>query len=211
MRVSRVGRRRARASVALSAAVIALVLSGCASDSLSEQYREGSGKNYIAGDGSVTEIALADRGKVIEFEGELLTGERLNSSELQGQVVVVNFWYAACAPCRYEAPDLQALWTKFQSDDVAFYGVNVRDQASTALSFEENYGITYPSFLDSNTADVQLAFAGVVAPNAVPTTIVLDSQHRVASRILGMIPDRSILDTLIQTALDEKQPEAPRG
>jgi hypothetical protein len=50
---------------------------------------------------------------------------------------------------------------------------------------------------------VQLAFAGTVAPNAVPTTLVLDKQGRVASRVLGRIQDASILDTLISSTLAE--------
>jgi thiol-disulfide isomerase/thioredoxin len=57
-------------------------------------------------------------------------------------VVVLNFWYAACAPCRVEAPVLEALWTDLQSEDVLFHGVNVRDEEPASTAFERSFGIT---------------------------------------------------------------------
>jgi len=179
-------------------------MSGCASDPLADQYRAGSGKNYIAGDGTVTEIAAGKRGEPVAFSGQIESGDTVTSADYAGQVVVLNFWYAGCAPCRAEAPDLQGIWEKYENNGVEFVGINVRDQVGSAEAFAKAYGITYPSILDANTGAVQLAFSGTVAPNAVPTTLVLDKQGRVASRILGRIPDASILDTLIRTALDEE-------
>jgi hypothetical protein len=79
----------------------------------------------------------------------------------------------------------------------------VRDQAATARSFASEFGITYPSVLDVDRGTMQLAFSGVVAPNAVPTTIVLDRNGRVAARVLGKIPDASVLEALITTVLKE--------
>lgn len=198
---SRLG-RRSSPGLAL-ALVLALALSGCASDPLAEQYREGSGKNYIAGDGTVTEIAAEERAAPIEFSGTLESGATATSADYRGRVLVVNFWYAGCAPCRVEAPDLQALWTKYQDRGVGFLGVNIRDQADTALTFSNTFGITYPSVIDADSGAVQLAFSGVVAPNAVPTTLVVDTEGRVAARVLGRISDASILDALIKTALEE--------
>jgi hypothetical protein len=82
---------------------------------------------------------------------------------------------------------------------------NVRDQAPTAIAFNNTYGITYPSIIDVNTGSVKLAFSGDVPPNAVPTTLVLDRAGRVAARILGAI-DVSILRTLITDTLTEGSP-----
>ena len=197
--------RTRRFALAAAALGVTVALSGCttSADSLAEQYRQGDGKNYVAGDGTVTEIRAADRGGPVEFTGTLESGDTTSSTDYLGRVVVLNFWYAGCAPCRAEAPDLQGMWEKYQDDGVVFLGVNVRDQAGTALAFADTYGITYPSVLDVNDGAVQLAFAGTVAPNAVPTTLVLDKQGRVASRVLGRIQDASILDTLISSALAE--------
>lgn len=201
MRRAESRRSARRSSVVL---VLALALSGCASDPLAAQYRAGSGKNYIAGDGTVTEIAAEERNAPIEFSGTLESGATVRSADYRGRVLVVNFWYAGCAPCRAEAPDLQALWTKYQNRGVAFLGVNIRDQAATALTFSNTFGITYPSVIDADNGAVQLAFSGVVAPNAVPTTLVVDQDGRVAARVLGRISNASILDALIKTALEER-------
>ncbi len=191
-----------RVAVAATLAAAALLLAGCSNDPLAAQYLAGDNKSYIAGDGSVTEIAAADRGAAVSFAGTDETGNPVSSSDYAGQVLVLNFWYAGCAPCRAEAPSLQALNAQYDGQGASFLGVNVRDQASTAVSFDDTFGITYPSIIDTDGA-LQLAFSGTVAPNAVPTTLVIDKQGRVAARILGQLQDKSILDTLIKSNLAE--------
>jgi thiol-disulfide isomerase/thioredoxin len=181
---------------------IALSLAGCASDPLAEQFRSGDSKNYIAGDGTVTEFASEQRPTFLPFSGETESGQMLDSEALAGQVVVMNWWYSACAPCRAEAPDLQALYEEFQDQGVQFVGVNVRDTSETALAFDRKFGISFPSIMDAQTGNVSLAFQGIVSPQAVPTTLVIDKQGKVASRILGRI-DPSILRTLIETVVAE--------
>ncbi|WP_253258820.1 TlpA family protein disulfide reductase [Subtercola boreus] len=196
-------RARKRAALAVAAAAIALgVLAGCSSDPFAAQYRSGDSKQYIAGDGTVTEIPLADRAAPVSFTGTTETGASVDSSQYLGQVLVLNFWYAGCAPCRAEAPALETLNTKYTDNGASFLGVNVRDQAATAVAFGTSFGVTYPSVIDTDGA-VQLAMSGVVAPNAVPTTLVIDKQGRVAARILGQATAPSILDTLISSAIAE--------
>lgn len=189
----------------VTAIAVTMLLAGCASDPLAEQYREGSSKGYIAGDGSVSEIPEAERGEPISFTGTTELGEKVSSDDFTGQVVVVNFWYASCAPCRAEAPDLQALNEQFVGAGATFLGVNVRDQAPSAIAFHENYGITYPSVIDSTDGGMQLAFSGSIPPNAVPTTLVLDASGRVAARILGQVREASILETLIRDTIAESE------
>lgn len=183
-------------------AAASLVLTGCASDPLADQFRAGDNKNYIAGDGTVTEYAADARPTFDAWSGVTESGQRLDSSALSGQVVVMNWWYAACAPCRAEAPDLAALSEEFADQGVQFVGVNVRDSAETALAFDRRFGITFPSVMDAQSGSVSLAFSGVVSPQAVPTTIVIDREGKVASRVLGRI-DKSILRTLIATVVQE--------
>ena len=179
----------------------ATLLAGCASDPLADQFRAGDNKNYIAGDGTVTEFALGSRPGFEAFVGTTESGQVLDSSAFEGNVIVMNWWYSACAPCRAEASDLAMLSVEFE-DSVQFVGVNVRDTAETALAFDRNFGIEYPSLIDAQSGQVSLAFTGVVSPQAVPTTIVIDRDGKVASRILGRI-EASILRTLIQTVVDQ--------
>lgn len=194
--------RIALAGLALASAVA--VLAGCtANDSLAEQYRSGSGQGYISGDGAYTVIAAADRAAPVEFSGLVENGDSVSSDDFRGDVLVVNFWYAGCPPCRLEASDLEALWQRFAADGVNFLGVNIYDQPATALTFATEFGVTYPSIIDVNDGGVRLAFAGQVAPNAVPTTLVLDREGRVAARISGLITEPSVLRSMITDVLAE--------
>lgn len=181
----------------------ALFLTGCSTDPLAEQYREGSSKGFIAGDGSWTEIPAAERGNPVSWSGVDENGAALSSEDYAGKVVVVNFWYASCAPCRAEAPALQKLNEEFAGTDAHWVGVNVRDQSANATAFNESFGITYPSVMDVDNGSMQLAFSGSIPPNAVPTTLVLDRSGRVAARILGAVSAPSILETLVRDAIAE--------
>ena len=119
--------------------------------------------------------------------------------------MVVNFWYAGCPPCRLEAPDLEALHQEFLDYGVVFVGVNIIDQAPTARAFAEEFGVTYPSIIDTNDGSVRLAFAGQVAPNAVPTTLVMDQQGRIAARISGLLSEPDVLAELIRDVQGEAE------
>jgi thiol-disulfide isomerase/thioredoxin len=196
----------AKKLVAIALAAASLVaLSGCAAnDPLAQQYKAGDNKNYIAGDGTVREFAEANRGKAIDWAGTTGTGGLLKSSQLTGVVVVMNFWYAGCAPCRAEAPELVQLNREFTGQKVQFIGVNVRDSAATAAAFERKFNIVWPSIIDSNNGSVLMAFTGVVTPQAVPTTLVIDAKGRVSARVLGRI-EKGTLKALIKTAVSENK------
>jgi len=193
-----------RPLAAAAALLVVIALAGCASDPLAEQYASGSTKNYISGDGSLTTIVPAEREDPVVFEGVTADGDKVSSDDYAGEVLVLNFWYAACPPCRVEAPDLEKLHLSLEGDGASFLGVNVRDQAGTALTFETETGVTYPSVIDANDGNMLFAFAGTVAPNAVPTTLVIDKQGRVAARILGQVTSPSALDTIIRDTIAEK-------
>lgn len=186
--------------ISLSAAIVS-----CATtreSGLSDRYPDGSDTSYMSRDGSVKEFTVDERKTVDEFSGPLDSGVQFSSDSLLGNVTVINFWYAGCPPCRVEAKDLEAVHQEFLDQDVEFLGVNVRDTESTSLTFAENFGISYHSLLDVQQAEAQLAFAGVVPPNVVPTTLVLDRENHVAARILGVV-DPSILRTLVSDVLAE--------
>ncbi|GAB4098184.1 TlpA disulfide reductase family protein [Sinomonas halotolerans] len=195
-------RRLLSAASALAAAGLSAVLAGCAADDpLAAQARAGDNKNYVAGDGSVTEYAAGTRKAPVAFTGTLYDGTKVSSADFAGKVTVLNFWFAACAPCRIEAPDLEALHAEFAPKGVQFYGVNLRDEKGTAEAFESTFGVGYPSFNDKD-GQVLLAVSGMVPPGAVPTTLVLDKEGRVAARVLGQL-DRSTLKALLVTAVAE--------
>ena len=199
-------KRRTRITHLLLGATLALGLSACSApdDSLAQQWEEAADKGFIAGDGSTTSINPEARTNPTEFSGVSDEGDEISSTDYVGQVTVVNFWYAGCAPCRAEAPDLVEAYDEF-SPDVQFLGVNTRDGAAVSRGFAEEFAIEYPSILDTEgDRSVQRAFAGNIPLNAVPTTLVLDADGRVAHRILGKIVDASQLRTLITETLAEQ-------
>ncbi|MDQ1060066.1 thiol-disulfide isomerase/thioredoxin [Arthrobacter globiformis] len=195
-------RRSVLAAGGLALTAITLGLSACAQeDALAKQAKAGDNKNYVAGDGSVTEFAAAERKSGIQIQGTLFDGTSVTPKDFLGKVTVLNFWFAACAPCRVEAPSLEALHQEFKSKGVQFFGVNLRDEKATADAFDKTFGLTYPSF-DDKDGSVLLTVSGLVPPGAVPTTLVVDKQGRVASRVLGEI-EKGTLKALIQSAVAE--------
>ena len=191
----------------LSATIIAILvgMTGCSQpvDQLAADYREGIGQNYISGDGAYVFIEPGSRGDSVTFAGELDMGGEFDSAEFAGQPMLVNFWYAGCPPCRLEAADLQELNETFTPEGMAFVGINIYDQRATSLTFAEEFGVTYPSILDAGSGLARLSFAGQITPNAVPTTLILDGDHRVAARVSGLITDMPLLERMIRDVLSE--------
>ncbi|WP_407174066.1 TlpA family protein disulfide reductase [Microbacterium sp. A1-JK] len=196
--------RTFRAAAAMLAATAVLAVAGCTSqDELAATVNSGTGSTSV--DKRIVEISEADRGESVVFAGVDERGNPVGSDDFAGEVYVVNFWYAACGPCRVEAPLLEEVWQTYQPEGVGFIGVNIYDQPATALSFAEDYGITYPSVIDIVDGKTKLAFAAVTPIQATPTTLVMDRQGRVAARIIGQLPAASILSTLVADALAESE------
>jgi len=116
-------------------------------------------------------------------EGETLDGDFLRLADLPGPVVV-NFWASWCGPCVEEQPDLVAAAEAYEGS-VAFVGVNVKDTRANAQAFVRQFDVPYPSWYDESAA-LAGAFGGI-GPAALPTTMVLDAQHRVAAQFFGAI------------------------
>ncbi|GAA3512470.1 TlpA disulfide reductase family protein [Georgenia daeguensis] len=194
-------RRRSAVAVAI-AAVLTLLLSACAPGGATGAGSDSADGGYVAGDGTFATWAPDERAAPISLVGTTYTGEKLDLADWRGDVVVVNFWYAACPPCRAEAPDLRAIYEDYSPDGVKMLGVNPRDDAGTAQAFERTFEVPYPSLHDADARGVA-AFEGLVPLQAMPTTVVLDRQGRVSARILGQI-DPTILRGLIDDALAEE-------
>lgn len=199
--------RRIGVRLLAPAVALAALLAGCTAEGgggLAATYESGSGDGYISADGRIVQIAASEREEPVAFAGTLDSGEAFDSTELLGQVVVVNLWYAACPPCREEAPDLEAIHQLYADAEVTVVGVNVRDSAGTALKFAREHGVSYPSILDYEDNGVQLAFAsGAYAPTSVPTTLVLDTRGRVAARLSGLIESPSVVTSIVDELLAE--------
>lgn len=174
--------------------VVAVALSACAAD-----------RTPTATDGVVEVIVAEDRQQVDPFTGDLLDGGGFDSTSLAGKVVVYNVWGSWCAPCRTEAPVLKRVSEETQRLDVRFVGINVRDNDAAARAFEDTYGIEYPSITTDTSTDAVLAFGPALPPSAVPSTLVVDAQGRLAARIVGPA-DYTTLTTIVSETAAESGP-----
>lgn len=175
--------RRVRA--ALAVLLVAGTLTACSS-------AQGAGDTgFVAGDGSLILLDESARQPAPMLEGETLDGGTWRLADHQGEVVVMNVWASWCAPCRAEAPELEQVWQEYAGRGVQFVGLDTRDTLAAARAFVETYGITYPNVIDTD-GRLQLLFADTLPPQAIPSTLVIDQQGRVAARALGRISAASL-------------------
>jgi len=179
------------------AGVLALALAGCGASSADQ-----SGTSFVAGDGSIVLLDPAERRPAPDISGATLEGGTWSLADARGEVVVLNVWASWCAPCRAEAPVLQSLWEEFQGQGVEFVGLDTRDAVAPATAFVERYGITYPNIIDTS-GEIQLLFGDTLPPQAIPSTLLVDQQGRVAGRVLGKVSEAG-LRALIDALLDEQ-------
>lgn len=179
--------------------VIGLVaaLAGCAP----EESGAGDvvGQGYVSGDGSVQTYDVGDRKGPVAIEGTDFEGNDVDTADWAGDVVVVNTWYASCAPCRAEAPDLVDLAES--KDGVQFLGINTEDDGGAAQAFQRTFEVPYPS-IEDRTGAVIAGLSGVVPLQAVPSTVILDQEGNVAARVVGQA-EGSTLEALIDDVLAE--------
>ncbi|WP_251153451.1 TlpA disulfide reductase family protein [Cellulosimicrobium sp. Marseille-Q4280] len=200
-------RARARALAAAGVALVASVtLSGCAQESGATTDVVGQG--YVSGDGSVRTWDTDDRGEPVSLTGTDYEGGTVDTSTWLGDVVVLNTWYAACAPCRAEAPDLVELANEHEADGVRVVGINTTDEAGAAQAFQRTFEVPYPS-IDDRSGEVVAALSGTVPLQAVPSTVVLDREGRVAARVIGLV-EGTTLGALVDDVLAE-DPVASTG
>ncbi len=191
--------RTACAARILAAGALMAVLTACAQDA--EVTPVTSSQGYVSEDGSVRTWQLADRPGPVVVAGTDYEGRAVDTSDWLGDVVVINTWYAACPPCRVEAPTLAALARDRAQQGVRVLGINVEDAAGAALAFQQTFDIPYPSIEDSDGLAVA-SLSGIVPLQAVPTTVVVDRQGMVAARIVGLA-EESTLNALVDDVVAE--------
>lgn len=194
----RTGRRGGVVAVALAAA---LALAACSGGDGTADEADVADQGYVSGDGSFTQWAAADREGPVEVAGTDYAGAAVDVADWRGDVVVLNTWYAACPPCREEAPDLVEIAHEYAEAGVHLLGINGVDDAGAAEPFQTSFEVPYPS-IDDRDKQAIAALQGIVPIQATPTTVVLDRDGKVAARIVGLA-EGSTLRALIDEVLAE--------
>ena len=194
---------RARTGFGSAVLLALLVLAGCSQHSADV----GDSAGFVAGDGSSVLLPAEERLPAPVLTGTDLDGEQVDTSAWRGNPGVINVWASWCAPCRAEAPELVAVSAK--NPDVNFLGLDTRDSDAPARAFVEKFGITYPNLPDPN-GQLVLEFSDSLPPQAIPSTLLIDSEGRVAGRFLGAV-EAGELDAALQELLAERTPSGAPG
>lgn len=109
------------------------------------------------------------------YYGEFDDG-RMTLVDLQGRVVVINFWASWCTECRLEARELEETWQDYKDQGVVFIGVSFKDTERKAIGYLQEFGVTYPNGLDGrgHITDNSYHITGV------PETFIVDPAGRIA-------------------------------
>jgi thiol-disulfide isomerase/thioredoxin len=178
----------------LLAATALLALGGCATGHSAVDVNNGGEFRFVAGTPAGEVIAAGERASAPQFSGTLLDGKPFSSSSLRGSVAVVNFWGSWCAPCRVETPEFSQVAGDVAGRGVRFLGVDVKEDPQFARAFVADKRISYPSLSDPR-GEVALAFRDYPA-SAIPSTIVLDRQSRVAAVYTAVVTPADLRKTI---------------
>jgi thiol-disulfide isomerase/thioredoxin len=190
-----------RAAIRIAAALVAmLILASCARTGADEQTRSAGQVGYPDVPRNLTRLPPDQRKELPTVSGLALgSNQTISTQDYRGKVVVINVWGSWCPPCRKEAPDLQA--ASVETKDIAqFVGITSKDyDPAPAEAFVRSFKITYPSIYDP-TGKVLLAFAGELPPSAIPSTMIIDRQGRLAVRVLSEVSKITLVDMINDVA-----------
>ena len=177
-----------------------LMLAACASTGADERTRSAGEVGYPTVPRNLTRVPPDQRRELPVVSGPALgSSKTISTQDYRGKVVVINVWGSWCPPCRKEAPDLQA--ASVETKNVAqFVGITSKDyDPAPAEAFVRSFKITYPSIYDPS-GKVLLAFAGELPPSAIPSTMIIDRQGRLAVRVLSEVSKITLVDMINDVA-----------
>jgi thiol-disulfide isomerase/thioredoxin len=188
----------------LAVALVGLILAGCSSTK--EAVATGGDFQFVAPGGQTTILydPPESRGAIRGMSGDSLLHEGATAGvdDHAGKVVIVNIWGSWCGPCREEMPGLQFVQ---EQTGAAVLGIDVRDERQAASDFVRDRGVTFDSIYDPPGR--VLARLSGYPRNTVPSTLVLDKQHRVAAVFLTAVRVPELMP-LVQRLQAEPAPAA---
>ncbi|GEL22144.1 cytochrome c biogenesis protein [Pseudonocardia sulfidoxydans NBRC 16205] len=188
---------------ALAALLAVLVVAGCGTTG-KDAVVTGQEFQFVAPGGKTTILydPPSSRAALPALSGESLLeqGKTIGTDDYKGKVLVVNIWGSWCGPCRAEAPDLEFSLEQTAGQGVDMLGIDVRDDRAAATDFVRDRGLKYQSIFDPPGRT--LAALSGYPRNTVPSTIVLDRQHRVAAVFLTRVQPSDLVPLLMRVAAE---------
>jgi peroxiredoxin len=127
-----------------------------------------------------------------------LAGEKSRLADLQGKAVVLNFWATWCEPCRREMPAMQTMYEKYKEQGLEIVAVNMAETEIAVSAFAQQYGFTFPIWMDKEQEAVQLYGIG-----PIPTTFFIDATGMIRQKATGSL-ELSQLEQYIRSILPRK-------
>ncbi|GJM39818.1 MAG: membrane protein [Ardenticatenaceae bacterium] len=126
------------------------------------------------------------------FEGYEWDGKTAASlDDMNGQIVVMNFWASWCVECRVETDELEAAWLKYADQGVVFVGVAYSDVEPNSIEYMEEFAVTFP-----HAPDLGTRISNDYEITGVPETFIIDQNGEIAYVQIGPISS-STLDSVI--------------
>lgn len=115
-----------------------------------------------------------------DVEFQTLAGTPFRLKDVQGQVVLLNFWATWCIPCREEIPELNALQQELQAQGLKVIGASTEDSADGVNEYQQEVAkFEYEVLLGGDDAKAKLEHP------QLPTTYLIDRQGRIRQKIIG--------------------------
>jgi cytochrome c biogenesis protein CcmG/thiol:disulfide interchange protein DsbE len=134
-----------------------------------------------------------------EFTLSTFSGEQIQTTDLAGKVIVVNFWASWCKPCEQEAADLEAAWQMYKPrGDVIFLGIDYVDTETEAMAYLDKFGISYP-----NGPDLGTRISQAYRIRGVPETFFIDRNGKLAYFQKGPFTAMNQITAVIDPLLEE--------
>lgn len=121
-------------------------------------------------------------------------GDRIRLSNLQGHVVVLDFWASWCQPCKEQMAILKQLSQELSGQDVYVLGIATSDTLADAREFIEAHDASYPMAFDDGNAIAQ-----AYGVTALPTIVVIDRSGRVVEHAARVVGQRELAERVRST------------
>ena len=194
----------------LLALMTMVLVAGCSTGD--DAVAQGGTFEFVAPGGKtdITYDPPSERGTPGPLSGPDLrdTSRTISLADFAGKVVVINVWGQWCGPCRAEITELQKVYDITRDQGVAFLGIDVRDNDIQApRDFIADRKITFPSIYDP-AMRTMIAFGGKYPATVIPSTVVVDREHRVAAVFLRELLAEDLLP-VVQRLAAEPAPAMP--